>query len=120
MLKIVIGGQLNKKAIEKKIKELGGSDVDVSVKGDLDAVMSIKNKQADYYVGACETGSGGALAMALALLGHNNCVTLASPSKVKSHEEIIEEVKSGKIAFGFTAPSSENILNSLIPALLNK
>jgi hypothetical protein len=120
MIKIVVGGQLNKQAIEKQIKELGGTEIEISVKSDLDAVMAIKNKQADYYVGACETGSGGALAMALALLGRDNCATLASPSKVKNKEEIISEVNSGKIAFGFTAPSSTNVLNALIPALLNK
>ncbi|MDQ0221053.1 DUF2620 family protein [Peribacillus cavernae] len=120
MIKIVIGGQLNKQAIEKLIKELGGSEVEVSVKSDLEAVMALKNKQVDYYVGACETGSGGALAMALALLGRDNCVTLASPSKVKNQEEILAEVASGKIAFGFTAPSSVSVLKALVPALLTK
>ncbi|CEI80900.1 hypothetical protein BN997_00712 [Oceanobacillus oncorhynchi] len=120
MIKIVIGGQLNKKAIEQQIKELGGNKVEVTVKSDLDAVMAMKNKQADYYVGACETGSGGALAMALALLGRDNCVSLSSPSTIKSTEEIVAEVNSGKVAFGFTAPSSKNVLNDLIPALLNK
>ncbi|GEN87052.1 DUF2620 domain-containing protein [Oceanobacillus sp. FSL W8-0428] len=120
MLKIVIGGQLNKQVIEKQIKELGGQEVDVVIKSDLDAVMAIKNKQADYYVGACETGSGGALAMAYALLGQSNCVSLASPSSVMSKEQIEEEVNKGKVAFGFTAPSSKNMLDILIPALLNK
>lgn len=120
MLKIVIGGQLNKQDIEKQVKELGGSNVEVTVKSDLNAVMDIKNKQADYYIGACETGSGGALAMAIALLGKDKTVTLASPSKVMSEEEIEKEVNEGKIAFGFTAPSSKNMLNTLIPALLKK
>ncbi|CAH0343880.1 DUF2620 family protein [Bacillus sp. CECT 9360] len=120
MKKIVVGGQLNKQAIEKLIKELGGNNVEVSVKSDLEAVMALKNNQADYYVGACETGSGGALAMALALLGRDKCVPLASPSKVMSSEEIVAEVNSGKIAFGFTSPSSANVLKVLVPALLNK
>lgn len=120
MIKIVVGGQLNKQAIEKQIKELGKNQVEVSVKSDLDAVMAIKGNKADYYVGACETGSGGALAMALALLGRDKCVSLASPSTIKNPEEIESEVKNGKIAFGFTAPSSANVLKVLIPALLNK
>lgn len=120
MKKIVVGGQLNKQAIEKQIKELGGSNVEVSVKSDLEAVMAIKNNQADYYVGACETGSGGALAMALALLGRDKCVTLASPSKAMSTDEIEAEVNAGKVAFGFTAPSSANVIKALVPALLNK
>ncbi|MCY8039616.1 DUF2620 domain-containing protein [Bacillus paralicheniformis] len=118
MVRIVIGGQLKKQAIEKLVKEIGGSDVEVLVKGDLDAVMAVKNNKVDYYIGACETGSGGALAMAIALLGKDKCVTLASPSTIKNKEEIEKEVESGKIAFGFTASSSQNILNILIPYLL--
>ncbi|AXI38304.1 DUF2620 domain-containing protein [Bacillaceae bacterium ZC4] len=118
MVRIVIGGQLNKQAIEKQVKEIGGNNVEVSVKSDLEAVMAVKNKKADYYIGACETGSGGALAMAIALLGKDKCVTLASPSTIKTKEEIEKEVNDGKIAFGFTASSSKNILNILIPALL--
>lgn len=120
MIKIVIGGQLNKQEIEKQILELAGDQVELTVKGDLDAVMMMKNKQADYYVGACETGSGGALAMALALLGSDHCISLSSPSSVKSKEEIEEAVNSGKVAFGFTAPTTKNVLSALIPALLKK
>ncbi|ASB87467.1 DUF2620 domain-containing protein [Bacillus sonorensis] len=118
MVRIVIGGQLNKQAIEKQVKELGGINVDVTVKSDLDAVMAIKNNKADYYIGACETGSGGALAMAIALLGKDKCSTLASPSTIKTKKEIEQEVDSGKIAFGFTASSSKKILDILIPSLL--
>ncbi|MEK6456135.1 DUF2620 domain-containing protein [Caldifermentibacillus hisashii] len=120
MIRIVIGGQLNKKAIESQVKKLGGNQIEVMVKSDLDAVMTVKNNKADYYIGACETGSGGALAMAIALLGKDKCVTLASPSKSKNKEEIEKEVNEGKIAFGFTAPSTKNILNVLIPAIINK
>ena len=118
MVRIVIGGQLKKQAIEKLVKEIGGNNVEVLVKGDLDAVMAVKNNKADYYIGASETGSGGALAMGIALLGKDKCVTLASPSTIKNKEEIEKEVESGKIAFGFTASTSQNILNILIPYLL--
>lgn len=86
MVRIVIGGQLKKQAIEKLVKEIGGSNVEVLVKGDLDAVMAVKNNKVDYYIGACETGSGGALAMAIALLGKDKCVTLASPSTIKTRK----------------------------------
>ncbi|MFB1050699.1 DUF2620 domain-containing protein [Paraliobacillus sp. JSM ZJ581] len=120
MINVVIGGQLNKQQIEKQIMELGGSDVNVSVKSDLDAVMALKNKQADYYVGACETGSGGALAMALALIGSDSCVSIATPSTIMEKEQIEEAVKDGKVAFGFTATSSKNVIDMLIPILLKK
>lgn len=120
MIKIVIGGQLNKQEIEKQVKELGGDDLAVTVKSDLDAVMDIKNSKVDYYIGACETGSGGALAMAIALLGKDKTVSLSSPSSVMSESEVKKAVDENKIAFGFTAPTSKSVLNVLIPLLIKK
>lgn len=117
-MKIVVGGQLGKADIEKRVIELGNGEIEVEVKSDLDAAMAIKSNQADYYIGACETGSGGALAMAIAMLGSELTITLASPSKVLSPEEIESSVLAGKKAFGFTVNQSNNILTTLIPALL--
>lgn len=119
-MKIVVGGQLGKAEIEKKVKELSKNEIEVEVKSDLDAAMAIKSNQADYYVGACETGSGGALAMAIAMLGSEATITLASPSKVLSPAEIEKSISEGKKAFGFTLNQANNVLNILIPALLKK
>ncbi|MGX1082744.1 hypothetical protein RKD51_003881 [Bacillus sp. SLBN-57] len=44
MVRIVIGGQLKKQAIEKLVKEIGGNNVEVLVKGDLDAVMAVEKQ----------------------------------------------------------------------------
>ncbi|WP_245737383.1 DUF2620 family protein [Xenorhabdus japonica] len=62
--------------------------------------MAIKNGEADYYLGACNTGGGGALAIAIALIGLDQCATISMPGKILSDEEIITHVKAGKKAFG--------------------
>lgn len=116
MVRIVVGGQIDKQGIEKKINEIGGDKVSVVVKTDIEAAMAVKTGQADYYIGACNTGGGGALAMAIALLGINNCVTLSMPGNIKSQDEILNEVRSGKKAFGFTAEHIEQI----VPVLVNE
>ena len=118
MIKIVIGGQMNKKKIENLVKEYGGDKVEVTVKGDLNAAMDVKNGLVDYYLGSCETGGGGSLAMAIAMLGADKTATLSSPSSTMSKEEIEEKVKDGKIAFGFTVPSTKTVLKHLIPAII--
>lgn len=118
MTKIVIGGQMDKDELEKSLKALiQDKKVEISVMSDLDAAMAVQNGQADYYIGACETGAGGALAMATALLGADKTLTVASPTKVLSQEEINQGVKKGKVAFGFTINAKDKVLPEIVKAL---
>ncbi len=118
-MKIVIGGQVDKKEIEQLIKSLDSS-ITTMVKSDLEAAMAVKTGQADYYVGACHTGGGGALAMAIALLGMPNCETVSMPGHKPSAEKIETAVKVGKKAFGFTADHKDQAVPMIINALKNK
>lgn len=118
MVKIVIGGQIDKQGIERKVKQIAGEKVEAVIKTDIEAAMMIKSGQADFYLGACNTGGGGALAMAIAILGTNNCVTLSMPGNIKTEEEIREIVKSGKKAFGFTAEHIDHVVPVVIGELL--
>lgn len=121
MLKIVVGGQINKQEIFQFIqKHLGEENVELAIKNDLDAVNALKKGQFDYYVGACNTGGGGALAMAMALLGPDVCQTISMPGKIFSDEQIINAVKAGKKAFGFTSQHAENVLPVLLDALVQQ
>ena len=103
MIKVVIGGQIDKQTIAEEVKKMGGEHVEVEIKSDLDAAMAMKAGSYDYYIGACNTGGGGALAMAIALLGPDVCSTISMPGAIKDESFIIEEVNKGKKAFGFTA-----------------
>lgn len=116
MKKIVIGGQLDKDRIAEVVKKIGGENVTISIKTDIEAAMDVKTGVADIYLGACNTGGGGSLAMAIALLGANNCATVSMPGKIRSEEEIIAEVKAGKKAFGFTDQHIEQV----VPVILNE
>lgn len=120
MIKVVVGGQLDKKEIAKIVKDLAKDSVEVDIMNDLDAVIAVKNGQFDYYLGACATGSGGALAMAIAMLGSDKTVTVGQPGSRLSDEEIIENVNNGKIAFGFTSTYINQVVPIIIKAILNK
>ena len=72
--------------------------------------MDIKLGNVDYYFGACNTGGGGALAMAIAIAGADKCATLAMPGNILEEEKIKDEVKAGKVAFGFTPQSAEQVI----------
>ncbi len=119
MVRIVVGGQINKQEIHDFLQK-NYEGIELAIKNDLDAVNALKMGKFDYYVGACNTGGGGALAMAIALLGQNQCKTISMPGKVFPDEEIIAAVKEGKKAFGFTAQHAEQVLPVLMKAILEK
>lgn len=115
-MKIVVGGQVEKKQIESLIKKFDPS-IETIVKSDLEAAMVMKTGQADYYLGACHTGGGGALAMAIALIGRDKCETVSMPGKKPNEEKVIEAVKNGKKAFGFTGDHAEMAVPMILNAL---
>lgn len=106
---------MDKDRVAGIIKKLGGDKVSVEIKTDINAAMAIKTNQADYYFGACNTGGGGALAMAIALLGMPLCATISMPGNIRSDIEIIKEVEDGKKAFGFTPQHADQV----IPVIMN-
>ena len=120
MLNIVVGGQIDKEEIKQKLEDLFGDKATMVILSDIEAANKIKQGEADYYIGACNTGGGGALSLAIALLGYDKCATLSMPSNIKSEEEIIQEVQSEKLAFGFTASHKDQVLPLLVKALLEK
>lgn len=114
MKRIVIGGQIDKERLAEVVRNICGERAVVTVKTDIEAAMDVKTNVADYYLGACNTGGGGALAMAIALLGANNCATVSMPGNIKSDDDIKAEIAAGKKAFGFTAQH----IDAVVPVIL--
>lgn len=118
MKRIVVGGQIDKQKVADIIKNIAGDKVTIEIKSDIEAAMAIKLAAADFYLGACNTGGGGALAMAIALLGMGQCATISMPGNIKSEEEIKKEVEAGKKAFGFTAQHAEQVIPMILKYIL--
>lgn len=117
MITIVVGGQMEKHKIARKIEEIGGSDVSVTIMSDMEGAMALKKNEADYYIGACHTG-GGAIAMPLAMIGRRNCVTVSSPGKPPKAKEIAEHVRSGMKVFGFAVDHIDLVVPVLVRQML--
>lgn len=118
-MKITVGGQIDKENVAELLKKYFPGE-EITIKSDIDAAMDIKLGNADYYFGACNTGGGGALAMAIALIGADKCATLAMPGNILPEEKIKEEVDKGKIAFGFTPQSAEEVIKTIAEYLKMK
>lgn len=120
MINIVVGGQMDKQQVSKLIEKYGEGKVNVSVKSDIEAALAIKSGQAQYYFGSCATGAGGALAMAIGIIGAQQCISVSIPGKVLSKDEIKQAVDNGKIAFGFVNSDAEKVIPILMKEILNK
>jgi len=118
MKRIVVSGQMDRQRIAALVKEIAGDKATVEIKIDIEAAMAVKSGAADLYLGACDTGGGGALAMAIAILGMSLCCTVSMPGKIKSDEEIKAEVLAGKKAFGFTAQDIERVVPVILRYVL--
>ena len=118
MLKVVVGGQMDKQTIASFLEKHYGDRIEISIKSDIEGAIAIQTGQADYYVGACATGAGGALGLAVGLLGPKLCVSLTMPGKVMSEDEIRKQVADGKKAFGFVNYDAERVLPVLMDELL--
>lgn len=114
MVKIAIGGQMEKEKILSAIKQFGDAEFEAVIKSDMEAAAMVKKGEADYYFGSCATGGGGSLAGAIAILGYSNCATIAMPGKPPKEQEIEKKLSEGKKAFGFT----DNHVSLAVPLLL--
>lgn len=101
-MKIAIGGQLNKTEIKGAILKYSNNQVTADIFTDMDAAIKVKSGLYDYYVGACQSGAGGALGMAYGILGRDKCFTLAMAGRPPKEEKVKEAIVKGGKAFGFT------------------
>lgn len=111
-MKIAIGGmqkQEMQQAIQKAMPE-----VETIVTNDMAAVKLLKNGEADYYFGACESGGGSAISILIGLMGYSKCCTVCKNGGKPKKEEIEKFVKEGKVCFGMTVSN----IDGTVPVLL--
>ena len=119
-IKIVVGGQVYKQEIARLIASLAGDKAEIEIMSDLHAANAVKVGKSDYYFGACHTGGGGALSMAMALLGRDKCETVSMPGRPPVREKIVAAISQGKVAFGFTGDHYELAVPIIVEELLKK
>ena len=106
-MKIVVGGALNKKENAELIEKYGNGQVEVVIMQDIQAALALKNGQADYYFGSCQPGAGGALGMAIAMVG-----------KVLDDDEILKSIENGKKAFGFVPEAAASVIPVIMRGIM--
>jgi len=117
---VLIASGIAKAAIAKAAQKEGGASVEVQTMSDMQGAQAVKQGKADYFIGSCGTGQGGALSLAIAVLGAQNCVMLTNRGRMLTPTEITEKASGAYQAFGLNADQAEKGAEVLVKALLNK
>lgn len=115
MKKIGIAG-LQREQIKNIVELTAPGEFECHIMSDMDAALKVKNGELDYYIGACNTGAGAALSIAIAIMGYNKSATIAKPGIQARPEQISQFIAEGKVAFGLSVEHVEHA----IPMLINQ
>lgn len=117
---VLVASGIAKGAIVKAAQQAGGGRVEVLSMSDIQAAQAVKAGQANYFIGSCATGQGGALTMAIALLGPTRCVMLTNRGRMMEAGDIQERVRMDYLAYGISADHAPEVIPLLVQALLEK
>lgn len=117
MIRIAVCG-MGRDRIATVAREAGGGQVETVALTDFEAASAVKTGKADYYIGACQSGAGGALAVANALLGAALVTRLTGPGGAALDEQVVAALLEGKKAFGVVHTQIEVAVPVIVSALV--
>lgn len=118
MIKVAVCG-MGKDKIARLVRESAGGEAEADIQSDFEAAMAVQQGKADYYIGACQSGAGGALAVATALLGPDKVIRLSGVGSAGvTPAQIDEALESGKRAFGVANSHIERAVPAIVEAIL--
>ena len=119
MIRLVVCG-MAKEQIARAAREIGGTEALVTVTSDFEAATAIQQGRADFYIGACQSGAGGALAIATALLGRDRVVRLSGVGSASvDPAQVASALAEGKQAFGIANSHVATAVPIIVRALLD-
>jgi hypothetical protein len=117
---VLIASGIAKGQIAQTVQRAGKGLVEVQSMSDIQGAQAVKQGKADYFIGSCTTGQGGALSMAIAVLGADQCVMLNNRGRPLPASEIQAKAAGTYRAFGVALDHVEQAIPALVDALLEK
>jgi len=111
---------MGKEQIARAVQAAAGDRATVKVTSDFEAATAIASGTADYYIGACQSGAGSALAVAIAVLGWDRVARLSGVGlKTADDAQIEQYVREGKRAFGIAHSHVDSSVPVIVRAVLD-
>jgi hypothetical protein len=118
VIRFVVCG-MGKEQIARAVQETAGDRAVVRVTSDFEAASAIASGAADVYIGACQSGAGGALAVAIAMLGWDRVVRLSGVGLATADEDQVGRyVSEGKRAFGIAHSHIDTSVPQIVRAVM--
>jgi hypothetical protein len=114
----VVAAGVDAASMAKIAEEAGGGQVEAVATGDMQGARLVKKGQADYYLGTCWSGGGGALAAATAILGAGRVAIAGTPGMSVSEDKVVEYLAEDRDAFGFPYEQSKQAIPIIVQAIL--
>ncbi|MGI8824074.1 MAG: DUF2620 family protein [Chloroflexota bacterium] len=116
-IRVVVAG-VDAPSMAAAVESAGGSLVQAAALGDMQAARLIKTGRADYYLGTCWSGGGGALAAATAILGTHQVAIVGTPGMPVKGEKVSRALADGCRAFGFPYEQTKTAVPTIMQAIL--
>jgi hypothetical protein len=114
----VVAAGVDAATMAKIAEEAGGGQVEAVATGDMQGARLVKKGQADYYLGTCWSGGGGALAAATAILGASQVAIAGTPGMSVSADKVNDYLAENRNAFGFPYEQSKQAIPIIVGAIL--
>jgi hypothetical protein len=114
----VVAAGVDAPSMAKIAEEAGGGRVEVAAVGDMQGARLVNKGKADYYLGTCWSGGGGALAAATAILGARKVAIVGTPGMSVSAQKVEQYLREDRTAFGFPYEQSKQAIPIIIAAIL--
>jgi hypothetical protein len=99
-------------------EQAGAGRVRAAATGDMAGARLVETGRADFYLGTCWSGGGGALAAATAILGARRVGIAGTPGRPVRADRMREFLSEGRSAFGFPHEQSASAIPTIVHAIL--
>jgi hypothetical protein len=119
MAALVITGLARERA-SALAKDAAANELTVRTDSDYDGALALQDGRADYYIGICQSGAGGALALAIALVGSTRAKNIAPAGKPLDESLVTSSVAEGVVAFGVALDHVDRAVPCIVRGILSK
>jgi hypothetical protein len=100
-------------------QEAAGDDVTITTASDYDGAVALQAGEADYYIGICQSGAGGALAFAIGLVGSKRARTVAPAGRLLDEQSVVTALTDGVVAFGVALDQVDTAVGTVVRAIVD-
>jgi hypothetical protein len=118
MTSVVITGMARDRAAALAADAAAGR-IEVLSDSDYEGAIAVQSGQVDYYIGICQSGAGGALALAIGLIGSKRARTVAPAGRPADDDLIAKALADGIVAFGVCLDHVDKAVPAIVRGILD-